>query len=94
MTSSHAAGMTRPVDRPPSFLSERENTRAVERIEEAERSASACPCGSHVLAVAKDDGIWLECAEELREKDGLAGLLARLMAFTHTRRRIMEIPAD
>jgi len=34
MTSSHAAGMTRPVDRPQSLLSERENTRAVEQIEE------------------------------------------------------------
>jgi hypothetical protein len=94
MTSSHAAGMTRPADRPRSLLSERENTRAVEQIEEAERSATACACGSHMLAVAHRDGIWLECAEERREKDGVAGLVARLMAFTHTRRKILEVSAD
>jgi hypothetical protein len=95
MTSpSHAAGTTRPADRPQWFLSERENTRAVELIEAAERGATSCLCGSHMLAVAHDDGIWLECAGELREKDGLAGFVARLMAFTHSRRKIMEIPVD
>lgn len=93
MTTSIAAGMTtRPATRPKPILTERENQRAVERIEEAERSASTCLCGSHMMAVAHGDAIWLECAEQGRDKTGMAGLVARLTAFTHTRRMIMRIP--
>lgn len=93
MTTSIAAGMTaRPADRPQRILDERENERAVERIEEAERMASTCLCGSHMMAVAHGDAIWLECAARDQERTGLAGLLARLTAFTHTRRMIMRVP--
>jgi hypothetical protein len=90
MTLSRAAGFT---TRPKPFLSERENERAVELIESAERSAPYCLCGSHMLAVANGDELWLECAERHREKDGLSGLMARLTAFTHSRRMIMELPS-
>jgi hypothetical protein len=74
-------------------LTERENQRAVELIESAERSAPFCLCGSHMLAVATGDEVWLECAEQRREKTGLAGLVARLTAFSHTRRMITQLPA-
>ena len=95
MTTSIAAGMTaRPVTtRPKPILDERENQRAVERIEDAERSASTCHCGSHMIAVARGDAIWLECAEQGRDKTGVTGLVARLTAFTHTRRMIMQVTA-
>ena len=59
MTRSHAAGMT---TRPTPFLTERENQRAVELIEAAERTSPYCLCGSHMLAVAHGDEVWLECA--------------------------------
>jgi len=75
-----------------TFLAERENQRAVELIEAAERSAPYCLCGSHMLAVARGGEVWLECATQVRTRDGLSGLLSRLTAFGHTRRMIMEIP--
>jgi len=95
MTTSIAAGKpARPeAVRRYRTLDERENERAVERIEAAERSAPFCRCGSHMLAVARDGTVWLECAEQAREKTGLAGFVARLTAFTHLRRMIMEVPA-
>jgi hypothetical protein len=83
---------TRPADRPQRSLDERENQRAVERIEDAERTASTCACGSHMMAVSHGDVIWLECAAHDQERTGLAGLVARLTAFTHTRRMIMRVP--
>ena len=46
-----------------------------------------------MMAVAHGDEIWLECAEQGRDKTGMAGLVARLTAFTHTRRMIMQLPA-
>lgn len=78
---------------PPTPLSERENQRAVDLIEQAERSAPYCLCGRHMLAIADGDAIWLECASHLDERHGLSALVARLMAFGHTRRKIMEIPS-
>jgi hypothetical protein len=90
MTYAQTAGST---TRQPLILSERENQHAVELIEAAERSAPYCLCGSHMLAVAHGGAVWLECAEQGRQKTGLAGLLSRLTAFSHTRRMIMELPA-
>jgi hypothetical protein len=75
------------------FLSERENQRAVDLIEEAERSAPYCLCGQHMLAVAEGEQVWLECSGRIEQKTGLAGILARLTAVGHTRRLIMELPA-
>jgi hypothetical protein len=89
MTQSHPAGIT---TRPTPFLSDRDNQRAVELIESAERSAPYCLCGSHMLAVAHAEEVWLECAELHREKTGLGGLVARLTSFTHTRRMITQLP--
>lgn len=90
MTQSQTAGLT--TRRTPS-LTERENQRAVELIEAAERSAPYCLCGSHMLAIARGGEIWLECAEQSTDKSGLSGLVSRLTAFSHTRRMIMELPA-
>lgn len=77
---------------PAPLLAERENQRAVDLIESAERSAPYCPCGRHMLAVAEGDAIWLECSSRSQERSGLAGLVSRITAFSHTRRMIMEIP--
>ena len=90
MTQSQTAGL---MTRPAPFLTERENQRAVELIEAAERSAPYCLCGSHMLAVAHDDEVWLECAEQSQTKAGLGGLLSRLTAFSHSRRMILELPS-
>lgn len=90
MTQSPAAGFE---TRPAPFLTERENQRAVELIESAERSAPFCLCGSHMLAVAHEDEVWLECAEQTREKTGMAALIGRLTAFSHSRRLLMELPS-
>ena len=77
---------------PAPFLSERENVRAVDLIESAERSAPYCLCGRHMIAVADGDAIVLECSSRTEEKSGLSGLFARVTAFSHTRRMIMELP--
>jgi hypothetical protein len=78
--------------KPAPFLSERDNQRAVDLIESAERSAPYCACGRHMIAVANDSQVWLECSSQREEKSGLAGLVARITAFGHTRRMIMELP--
>jgi len=90
MTQSQAAGFA---TRPTALLTQRDNQRAVELIESAERSAPFCLCGSHMLAVARGEQVWLECAELATEKAGLAGLVARMTAFSHTRRLIMDLSA-
>mgnify|MGYP001812091609 CR=1 FL=1 len=77
---------------PAPFLTERENERAVELIEHAERSAPYCLCGRHMIAVADGGSIVLECSSRTDEKSGLSGLFARLTAFSHTRRMFMELP--
>jgi len=78
--------------KPAPFLSERDNQRAVDLIESAERSAPYCACGRHMIAVAHRSQVWLECSSQREEKAGLAGLVARITAFGHTRRMIMELP--
>jgi hypothetical protein len=80
--------------RPAPYLSERDNARAVDLIESAERSAPYCPCGRHMVAVAEGGRIWLECSGRGQERSGLGGLVARLTAFSHTRRMILELPAE
>jgi len=73
-------------------LAERENQRAVDLIESAERAAPYCLCGDHMLAVADGNTVWLECSSRTQEKSGLAGVFSRITAFGHTRRMIMELP--
>jgi len=75
------------------LLTDRENQRAVDLIEHAERSAPFCLCGRHMVATAEGQEIWLECSSRLGEKAGLAGFIARITAFGHTRRMIMELPS-
>ncbi len=91
MTHTQVPGIT--AGRRP-FLSERENQRAVDLIENAERSAPYCLCGSHMIAVAHDEEVWLECSSQAEQKTGLSGLFARLTSIGHTRRLIMEVPSS
>ncbi len=91
MTHTHIPGVAAT---PTPFLSERENQRAVDLIEQAERSAPYCSCGRHMLAVAEHDQVWLECASRGEQKSGLAGFVSRVTSFSHTRRLIMEIPSS
>jgi hypothetical protein len=97
MTTSQTAGSTtRPAPRlaQRERLAEYENSRAVEQIEAAERTSPHCYCGSHMLAVAHGDAVWLECASHDLPRTGIRGLMARLTALGHTRRMILELPAD
>ena len=73
-------------------LTDRENQRAVDLIESAERSAPFCLCGKHMVATAEGQEVWLECSSQLEPKSGLASLIARVTAFGHTRRMIVELP--
>ncbi len=91
MTHTHVPGIA---DGRAHVLSDRENERAVDVIESAERSAPYCPCGRHMIAVANGGAIWLECSSRQEEKTGLAGYLARITAFGHTRRMIMVLPTS
>ena len=77
-----------------TYLNERENQRAVELIESAERSAPYCLCGRHMIAAADGGQVWLECSSRMVEKTGVAGLWSRITAFGHTRRMIMELPTS
>jgi len=76
------------------FLAAHENERAVDLIESAERSAPYCLCGSHMIAVARDGHVWLECTQLSAEKKGISAILARLTSFGHSRRMIMELPSS
>jgi len=78
---------------PASYLNERDNQRAVDLIESAERSAPYCLCGQHMIAVADSEQIWLECSSRGEEKTGFAGFVSRITTLGHTRRMIMELPA-
>ena len=49
-------------------------------IENAERSNPHCLCGAHMIAVAHDDRVWLECTPRNTERQGLSSILARLKA--------------
>jgi hypothetical protein len=91
MTHTHVPGVA---TQSAPFLSERENERAVDLIESAERSAPYCACGRHMIAVADSGQVWLECSSRSEEKSGLSGLVARITAFGHTRRVIMELPTS
>jgi hypothetical protein len=77
-----------------TFLSERENERAVDLIESAERSAPYCPCGRHMIATAEGTQVWLECVSRTEEKSGVSAMFSRLTALGHTRRMIMELPGS
>jgi hypothetical protein len=72
----------------------RTNIAAIETIETAERENPVCSCGQHTAAVAKNDGIWLEC---LSIRDADCGPLGRLLApfqeAGHVRMLIVE-PLD
>jgi hypothetical protein len=78
---------------PTPVLSEHDNQRALDLIENAARSTPYCGCGSHMSAAEHDGQIWLECAEQSLPKSGLSGLFARITSFYHTRQMIMELPS-
>jgi hypothetical protein len=69
-----------------------DNLNAIDRIEQAERETPACcACGESMVAVARPDGIWLECAS-LAVTDGgrIARLLSALTASSHSRRLVVD----
>lgn len=74
-------------------MTERENQRAVDLIEDAERSAPFCMCGAHTFAIAEGNEIWLECSTRTAPAKGLRALLSRLTSFGHTRQMILELPS-
>ncbi len=90
MTHTNVPGVAA---KPTPYLSERENQHVVDIIERAERSAPYCLCGRHMIAVADDDRIWMECSSRTEPKSGLSAFVSRLTAFGHTRRPIMDLPA-
>jgi hypothetical protein len=90
MTHTHVPGVR--TQHAPS-LTERENQRAVDIIERAERTAPYCLCGRHMLAVADGDAIWLECSTRTEPRSGVRGFFSRIADFGHSRRMIMELPA-
>jgi hypothetical protein len=76
-------------------LSERENRRAVDLIESAERSAPFCLCGRHMVATAHDGHVWLECNRLQGPTSGLSGSVHRFETFFgHSRSHIMELPTN
>ena len=70
------------------------NIAALETIETAERETPVCNCGQQTAAVAKRDGIWLECLS-IRDADGgpIARLLAPFQEAGHVRMLLLE-PLD
>ena len=92
MTHPHPAELTA-TEAPFGRLSDRENARAVDLIESAERSAPWCVCGRHMIAVAMDGDVWLECSTRQRRANCAIGVLSRFFAgFNHTRNLIMQLP--
>jgi hypothetical protein len=68
-----------------------DNWNAIDRMEHAERETPFCACGEPMIAVARAEGIWLECAS-LESPDGsrFSRLLAALTASSHGRRLIVD----
>jgi hypothetical protein len=92
MTSTpHPAAASPLAPRP--LLDDLANSRAVDRIERAEREDPFCLCGAPNAAIAHGDTVWLECSTLRQPGRGIAGLLSRLaVGLGHTRQVIVELP--
>jgi hypothetical protein len=72
-----------------------DNWNALDRIEHVEHETPFCACGKPASAVARPDGIWLECVS-LREPDPsrVGRFLSTLAPVRHTRQLIVDLVAD
>ncbi|MDQ2959530.1 MAG: hypothetical protein M3R48_00550 [Candidatus Dormibacteraeota bacterium] len=67
------------------------NTKAVALIERAERERPCCDCGQPMVSVARDGGMWLECASRQGPaSSSVRRLLAALTTANHSRRLILD----
>jgi hypothetical protein len=72
-------------------MTERDNTRIVALIEQAERETPFCDCGEPMAAVAEDRQIWLDCTAHQNPDGGaIRRLLATMGTLGHTRKLIVE----
>jgi hypothetical protein len=72
-----------------------DNWSALDRIEHVERETPFCSCGQPTSAVARPDGIWLECISLRVPNAGLFGrLLSTLAVDGHIRQLIVELDAE
>ena len=69
------------------------NRQIVDRIERANDAEPFCSCGRHTTPIAHDGAVWLECAFFSDSPRGRVGrFVAALMAPTHSRTRIVDLP--
>ncbi len=65
---------------------------ALEEIERAQRERPFCACGQPTRPVARDGGVWLECASlQASAGNRLTHLAALRGPFEHTRRPIVDL---
>jgi hypothetical protein len=64
-----------------------DTTRALERIESAQRELPLCDCGAHTVPVARPDGVWLECTSQAGDRSALRRLLT--LDLGHIERRLI-----
>jgi len=65
--------------------------RALDRIERALDRTPRCRCGQPVIPVAREDGIWLECAaSQKRPQSRIERLVALWTAPGHVRELLVD----
>jgi hypothetical protein len=75
-------------------LSDRQNERVLDRIEQAERNDPHCACGAQMVAVAKDGKLRLECSDSRVSTKGVFGAFSRLATrLSHSSVWIMDLHA-
>jgi len=68
-----------------------DNWNAIDRMEHAERETPFCACGEPMIAVARAEGIWLECASlESPMAAAFRDCWPALTASSHGRRLIVD----
>jgi hypothetical protein len=72
-----------------------DSVKAVDLIERTTNAEPACSCGRTTTTTWHDGEVWLVCSSLVQRPAGrLERLLSALTVAVHTRRRIIEIPAD
>ena len=69
-----------------------DQSRIVDRIEQAGADRPYCSCGRHTTAVWREGTVYLECATLGEPRRGLAGRIAGLVTG-HVREAIVDVPA-
>ena len=66
----------------------------VELVEQSVRTEPRCAaCASHTIVVARDSGLWLECASPGRRRSLLRPLRTLDIASAHTQRHLLDAEA-